>query len=744
MVEAEETYRALSAKARRATTDAFTAHWSPDGKKLAFSLGVHGYNGVALFDPATRETDLLIAPGKDPVWSPDGQYIAFVRDCRQVPGLPELATAQRRDQDRSGWDEEVWLIKADGTQARRLVHGHWPSWSQDSQCVYYQSPEAQALCSISLTDPDGEPKSITPCSNLHPALSPDGQRLAYMEGGLFKVKDLTSQTSVAEWKGPFAWWGGGMAWSPKGDELCVGGNTSTEKRAGLWICRFDRPEPVKILDGEVDIGSWSPEGTKLVFTLGPPFFEVWIADLDPNASIVAGLGPAQTIDEHYQELADLWTRRIAADPANASNYAHRARHYQSLREEAKARADTRRYQAALSPGWPAYFGFAGPWTLMCTIDGPFAYQLTVFVERQEDGMQLLRVAFGQKGKCQMKSVEMPMALGSLVGLCSRARPEIPAAPAGLAFGKPQNLRSTVNSAQRDDFPVLSRDGLELYFMSERPGGYGRWDIWMSKRAHLEDPWEPPVNLGAGINSAGDNVPGSISSDGLTLYLFATTGFCADLYTATRPARDAPWGPRVNMGPVLNRPDEDGGYWWGNDAAPIISPDDLELFFMSWRPGAIGLADLYVSERTTPADPWGPPRNLGPAINTAGTEGPTAISPDGLVLFIAAENRRGGFGGFDAWMIRRPSKGAAWSEPVNLGPSFNTPGGESLGSLSPDGKWCYFAELTWAGVATRPTGYGGSDLWMAPVTPLMDFNGDGKVDAADLAVPPNNRGKPPGR
>ncbi len=83
MVEAEETYRQLSAKAKRVITDGFTTHWSPDGKKLAFSLGVHGYNGVAIYDSATKETDLLIVPGKDPSWSPDGQ---IHRLCSGLPG----------------------------------------------------------------------------------------------------------------------------------------------------------------------------------------------------------------------------------------------------------------------------------------------------------------------------------------------------------------------------------------------------------------------------------------------------------------------------------------------------------------------------------------------------------------------------------------------------------------------------------------------------------------------------------
>ncbi len=377
---------------------------------------------------------------------------------------------------------------------------------------------------------------------------------------------------------------------------------------------------------------------------------------------------------------------------------------------------------------------------MHTVDGPSDYQLVLFLESQEDGIYTIRVAFGRKGRCEMKLFEIPMVVTSLLGLCFLSGLDTRTAQAAFTFGKAENLGRPLNSAEREDWPVLSPDGLELYFMSERPGGYGRWDIWRSQRAGLEDSWGPPVNLGSGINDGGDNVATSISSDGLTFYLFATTGTFADLYTATRPTKDAPWGPRVNMGPVLNRPDE--GDWvtmWGNDATPVISPDGLELFFSSWRPDAIGAADIYVSKRATLADPWGPPENLGPTINTPDDDGPAAISPDGLVLFIGSENRPGGFGNWDTWMIRRPYKGAPWSKPVNLGPSFNTPYGEILTGLSPDGQWAYFSDFCWSGEARRPGGYGGGDLWMAPIIPTVDFNADGKIDVVDLVMLINDWG-----
>jgi hypothetical protein len=291
--------------------------------------------------------------------------------------------------------------------------------------------------------------------------------------------------------------------------------------------------------------------------------------------------------------------------------------------------------------------------------------------------------------------------------------QIPAARADFTFGPRGPLGPTVNSpAYGDCNPVLSRNGLELYFMSRRPGGYGGPDIWVSKRASVDDPWGSAVNLGPEVNTARDEYPRSLSSDGLTLYgcSAGTVGNTA-LYMFTRPTIDAPWDSRIMMSPVLNSNS-------GIDSNPVISADDLELYFYSTRSGGLGGADIYVSTRATRNDPWGPPVNLGPTINTPVHESPAWISPDGLVLIIGS-NRPGGFGGFDGYMIRRPSKGAPWSAPVNLGPSFNTPNDETLCSVSPDGRWAYLDDL------------GGGHLWMAPILPIVDFNGDAKVDGKEV-------------
>jgi sugar lactone lactonase YvrE len=320
----------------------------------------------------------------------------------------------------------------------------------------------------------------------------------------------------------------------------------------------------------------------------------------------------------------------------------------------------------------------------------------------------------------MKLLEIPGVVMLLAGLCSCAGLDTPAARADFTLGERVNLGPTVNSPQGEGMPIISRDGLELYFCSDRPGGYGDWDVWVSKRASLEDSWGAPENLGSGVNTAFDERPTSISSDGLTLYLHVYAGGSWNLYTTTRPAKDAVWGSRVNLGPVLNP----SGSTRGSDIMGVVSADDLTLLFGSNRPGATGgSVDIYKTTRATPSDPWGPPVNLGSPLNSPQWEVPGPMSPDGLVLFLAAENRPGGFGGMEMWMTRRSNTGAAWSEPVHLG----LPPDAGPTSLSPDGQWAYITEHPPSGIPRV------ADLWIAPIIPTLDFNGDGAVDIDDLLI-----------
>jgi hypothetical protein len=175
---------------------------------------------------------------------------------------------------------------------------------------------------------------------------------------------------------------------------------------------------------------------------------------------------------------------------------------------------------------------------------------------------------------------------------------------------------------------------------------------------------------------------------------------------------------VNLGPTINSPVD--------DVDVCISADGLSLYIDSFREGGYGGTDIWVSKRETLSDPWSEPINLGPTINTYGESAPS-ISADGLVLFFSDffGPRPGGYGDADIWMARRASVSDPWGEPMNLGPAINTSGLEAHPNISADGSTLYFT--------------GGPDLWQVSIRPVVDLNGDGIVDSADMCIIVDNWG-----
>ena len=306
------------------------------------------------------------------------------------------------------------------------------------------------------------------------------------------------------------------------------------------------------------------------------------------------------------------------------------------------------------------------------------------------------------------------------------------APPPFNFGTPTNLGPNVNTLSGDGAPSISADGCTLYFDSDRPGGYGDWDLYVATRKSRDDEWGPPVNLGAMANSPYLEALPSISADGLSLYFNSNRpgGFGSyDLWMTTRATLSDVWGPPVNLGPTVNSS--------SSDLNPNLSSDGLSLYFASWRPGGYGSIDLWVTTRATLSAPWRPPVNLGPTVNGSSWDYQPSISTDGLSLFFASEQRAGGLGPVDIWVTTRATVSDPWGLPVNLGPPVNGAAAFTP-NISPDGRTLYFT-------SDRAGGYGGFDIWQAPILaapvcgdaehpyPAVDLNKDCRVDLADLAV-----------
>ena len=151
---------------------------------------------------------------------------------------------------------------------------------------------------------------------------------------------------------------------------------------------------------------------------------------------------------------------------------------------------------------------------------------------------------------------------------------------------PQELTLPIDSNYMVIFPCLSPDEETLYFVSDMPGGYGDFDIWMSQFNKRSDVWADPVNLGPEVNTSGHEIAPFIHKDG-TLF-FASKGHVGmggfDIFRATkRPSGQ--YGKVKNMKyPINSSFDDFGIIFSGKDA--------MNGFFTSNRKGGRGGDDIY--------------------------------------------------------------------------------------------------------------------------------------------------------
>jgi len=293
------------------------------------------------------------------------------------------------------------------------------------------------------------------------------------------------------------------------------------------------------------------------------------------------------------------------------------------------------------------------------------------------------------------------------------------AEADFVFGEATNLGSTVNHGCNDGAASLSGDGLSLFFESDYPN-CGYWSLFVVTRDTSAAPWGERIMLGPAVNTSNINNWGpSISADGLELYFGRgdrDKGIQMDLWVTTRETTNDEWRTAMSLGETVNS--------MAHEDEPAISRDGLTLYFSSNRPGGLGGTDLWVTTRPTRQAAWGDPVNLGPTVNGSGDDFAPSVASDGLTLIFSSD-RPGKYSTYyDLWATTRRTPADAWPEPLNLGPAINT-GDVDYADLSPDGTTLYLTCFK------RSGGYGWYDLWQVSIAPILDIQGDGSVDIQDL-------------
>ncbi len=220
----------------------------------------------------------------------------------------------------------------------------------------------------------------------------------------------------------------------------------------------------------------------------------------------------------------------------------------------------------------------------------------------------------------------------------------------------RSMPSYIGSRNSDYGSLITPDGKYLWFTSMAPTRFEKENIWRAER--LATGWGRPYPVDE-LNTDKNEAIGSFSSDGNTAYIFGNfkrNQLDGDIYSSVYNGK---WQEPVAIDAV-NSPQV--------EAHPMVWRDSL-MFFSSSRDGGYGEYDIYLSIKRNGV--WGTPMNLGPQINTSGSEQTPFLDADGRTLFFASD-KHPGFGGFDIFRAVRIGKGwLNWSDPDNLGLPVNT-------------------------------------------------------------------------
>jgi len=188
--------------------------WSPDGSRIAFSLG-HVVGNLLVSDLWVMQADgsgqvKLKSNAEEPTWSPDGRQIAYVRDggspqvriINSTGGGDHRLTPDSLGAIQPAWSpdgsliafvsigpNQLWVVHPDGSGLLNLTQGvaqeDGPVWSPDGSRIAFNSgPTDEPLESeVVVVNPDGSGRTTLthhPGFDLSPDWSPDGQRIVFV------------------------------------------------------------------------------------------------------------------------------------------------------------------------------------------------------------------------------------------------------------------------------------------------------------------------------------------------------------------------------------------------------------------------------------------------------------------------------------------------------------------------------------------------------------------------------------
>jgi outer membrane protein OmpA-like peptidoglycan-associated protein/tetratricopeptide (TPR) repeat protein len=195
------------------------------------------------------------------------------------------------------------------------------------------------------------------------------------------------------------------------------------------------------------------------------------------------------------------------------------------------------------------------------------------------------------------------------------------------------LPGQINTAMKEGAQQISQDGKWLVYTGQYPDGYGSFDIYIS--ILTAEGWSARMNAGPKVNTQYWESAPCLSADKSELYFSSNRpgGYGGiDLYVS-RMMANGKWSEAINLGPVINTA--------GDETGPYMHADNQTLYFTSSGHPGYGGEDIYLSKRMT--DGFSKPYNLGFPVNTIHNESTLTVTADGSKAYYASdrEDSRGG-------------------------------------------------------------------------------------------------------
>jgi outer membrane protein OmpA-like peptidoglycan-associated protein/tetratricopeptide (TPR) repeat protein len=207
------------------------------------------------------------------------------------------------------------------------------------------------------------------------------------------------------------------------------------------------------------------------------------------------------------------------------------------------------------------------------------------------------------------------------------------------WSKAVPLPGRVNTTFNEGAQNISQDGQMIIFAGcNYPEGFGSCDLYSSYKT--KDGWSDPSNLGPVVNTEAWESSPSISPDKRDLYFSSNRngGFGGKDIWVTHRLPNGEWTEPENLGPTINTP--------GDESCPFMHADNQTLFFNSDGHPGYGNTDLFLTKKINDST-WSEPENLGYPINTIDDEGSMIVAADGKTAYYASD-RSDTKGGLDLY------------------------------------------------------------------------------------------------